>query len=84
VFGFLTDGANAPRVVPSVVRVEKLTDGPVGAGTRYRETRLMNGKETQPRARRQPRRPGGRRARRRPEGHSADGRVHPLKAALES
>lgn len=47
VFGFLTDTANAPRVVPSVVRVEKLTDGPVGAGTRYRETRLMKGKEAQ-------------------------------------
>lgn len=33
--------------MPSVVKVEKLTEGPVAIGTRYRETRLMNKKEAQ-------------------------------------
>ena len=47
VFNFLADATNAPKVVPSVVRVEKLTEGPVGVGTRYRETRLMTKKEAQ-------------------------------------
>ncbi|HSL28774.1 MAG TPA: SRPBCC family protein [Anaerolineales bacterium] len=45
VFDFITASDNAPRVAPSVKSMVKLTEGPVGAGTRYRETRLMNGKE---------------------------------------
>lgn len=47
VFNFLAEATNAPKIVPSVVRVEKLTEGPVGVGTRYRETRLMNKKGAQ-------------------------------------
>jgi len=47
VFQFVTESANAPKVNDSVVRMEPLTDGPVGAGTRYRETRMINGKEQQ-------------------------------------
>lgn len=47
VFQFVTDAANAPKVVSSVVRVEPLSDGPLGVGTRYRETRLIQGKEQQ-------------------------------------
>ncbi len=45
VFDFITASENAPRVVPSVKGMVKLTEGLVGVGTRYRETRLMNGKE---------------------------------------
>ncbi|HSL46250.1 MAG TPA: SRPBCC family protein [Anaerolineales bacterium] len=45
VFDFITAPDNASRVVPSVKSMVKLTEGPVGVGTRYRETRLMNGKE---------------------------------------
>lgn len=45
VFDFVTDPNNAPKVVSSVKSMVKLTDGPAGKGTRYRETRLMNGKE---------------------------------------
>lgn len=45
VFRFVTDSANAPRVSDSVILMEKLTDGPVSVGTRYQETRLMEGKE---------------------------------------
>ena len=47
VFDFVTDANNASRVVSSVKSMIMLTDGPIGKGTRYRETRLMNGKEQQ-------------------------------------
>ena len=46
VIDFTTASDNAPRVVRSVKSMVKLTEGPVRVGTRYRETRLMNGKET--------------------------------------
>lgn len=45
VFDFITTPDNAPRIMPNVKNMIKLTEGPVGVGTRYRETRLMNGKE---------------------------------------
>ena len=45
VFDFITTSDNAPKVVQSVKSMVKLTEGPVGVGTRYRETRMMNGKE---------------------------------------
>lgn len=45
VFDFITASENAPKVTSSVVSMVKLTEGPVRVGTRYRETRLMNGKE---------------------------------------
>ena len=45
VFDFLTASENAPKVVPSVKGMLKLTEGPVRVGTRYRETRIMNGRE---------------------------------------
>lgn len=47
VFDFITDPENAPTVMPSVRSMVKLTEGPLRAGTRYRETRLMNGREEQ-------------------------------------
>ena len=45
VFHFITASENAPKVASSDVSMVKLTEGKVGVGTRYRETRLMNGKE---------------------------------------
>ena len=45
VFDFITSSENAPKVVQSVQSMVKLTEGPARVGTRYRETRLMNGKE---------------------------------------
>jgi carbon monoxide dehydrogenase subunit G len=45
VFGFLHDPDRAGQVVPSVIKLEKVTDGPVGVGTRFRETRLVRGDE---------------------------------------
>ena len=47
VFAALTDNEKAPDIMPNIVRQEKLTDGPPGVGTRYRETRRMEGKEQQ-------------------------------------
>ena len=45
VFEFISDSNNAPKIVPAVISSIKLTEGPPKVGTRYRETRLMNGKE---------------------------------------
>jgi carbon monoxide dehydrogenase subunit G len=47
VFAFIADAQNAPRVSPSIQSSEKISEGSVGAGTRYRETRVMNGKPEQ-------------------------------------
>ena len=38
VFAFLADGENDPKFSPRVQRIEKITDGPPGVGTRYRST----------------------------------------------
>lgn len=45
VFDFISDSKNAPKVVRSVTGMVKLTEGPIRVGTRYRESRMMNGKE---------------------------------------
>jgi uncharacterized protein YndB with AHSA1/START domain len=47
VFDFITDSENAPKIAPNIKSMVKLTESSVGVGTRYRETRLMNGKEEQ-------------------------------------
>ena len=47
VFDFIAASENAPKIVQSVTSMVKLTEGPPRVGTRYRETRLMNGKEQQ-------------------------------------
>ena len=47
VFDFITASENGPKVAPNIKSMVKLTEGMVGVGTRYRETRLMNGKEAQ-------------------------------------
>ena len=45
VFALATDFPNAPERVTGITAVEMLTDGPVGVGTRFKETRKMFGKE---------------------------------------
>ena len=47
VFAFITDAHNAPQIVPAVKSAVQLTEGPPQVGTRYRETRVMGGKEQQ-------------------------------------
>jgi len=45
VFDAISDLEHAPERIGAIRKVEILTDGPVGKGTRWRETRLMFGKE---------------------------------------
>src|SRR5690606_37390928 len=45
VFEMLTDLEGAPRRIPAIQKIEMLTPGPVGVGTRFRETRVMFGRE---------------------------------------
>lgn len=47
VFDFITASDNAPKIVSSVKSMVKLTDGPLRVGTKYLETRVMNGKDHQ-------------------------------------
>jgi len=44
VFDFISASENAPKIVQSVTNMVKLTEGPPRVGTRYRETRLMSGR----------------------------------------
>ena len=45
VFAAASDFAGAAGRIGAIERVEMLTDGPVGVGTRFRETRRMRGRE---------------------------------------
>ncbi len=45
VFQAFADFEKADAIIDSIVRIEMLTDGPVGVGTRFSETRVMFGKE---------------------------------------
>ena len=45
VWNFFVDYENASKWMPDIVRLEKITDGPVGKGTKFRETRRMGKKE---------------------------------------
>jgi carbon monoxide dehydrogenase subunit G len=45
VFAVASDVEHAPEVISAITKMEVLTDGPVGVGTRFRETRVMFGKE---------------------------------------
>jgi len=45
VFDTASDFAAAPQAIASVKHVELLTDGPVGLGTRFRETRVVMNQE---------------------------------------
>lgn len=45
VFEQLSDFQGAPGRVRGIKKIEMLTNGPVGVGTRFRETRVMFGKE---------------------------------------
>lgn len=45
VFRMCTDLRHAPERISGITRMEVLTDGPIGVGTRFRETRVMFKKE---------------------------------------
>jgi len=39
------DFARTPERIPEIKKIELLTDGPIGVGTKFKETRVMFGKE---------------------------------------
>jgi len=41
VFAIASDFARAPETIRGIAKLELLTDGPVGVGTRFRETRVF-------------------------------------------
>lgn len=45
VFGVLADLTGLPKRIPGIRRIEVETPEPVGVGTRFRETRVMFGRE---------------------------------------
>lgn len=45
VFAAATDFPTAPQRVSGITKIEMLTTGPVGKGTKFRETRVMFGKD---------------------------------------
>ncbi len=45
VFAVATDFARAPERITGIRKIEMLGDAPVGLGTRFRETRVMLGRE---------------------------------------
>lgn len=45
VFARATDMEHTAEIISGIEKVEILTDGPVGLGTRFRETRIMLGRE---------------------------------------
>lgn len=46
VFDLFSDFPNAAQRIEGIERVEMLTDGPVRNGTKFKETRIMFGRET--------------------------------------
>jgi hypothetical protein len=46
VFRFASDFHRAAEHIKGIEKLEVLTDGPVGVGTRFRETRIMYGKQS--------------------------------------
>jgi hypothetical protein len=45
VFAIMTNFAHAPNVIQGITKVEVLSAGPVGVGTRFKETRVMFGRD---------------------------------------
>ena len=45
VFDFAINPENASKVIEGVTKMEQISSGPVGVGTRFREARVVNGKE---------------------------------------
>ncbi|CAM3628691.1 SRPBCC family protein [Cytobacillus oceanisediminis] len=44
VFNYMVTMENAPELMPYVVKVEKQTEGEIGRGTKFIETRMVRGK----------------------------------------
>ncbi len=47
VFDFIGDPTKGAEVLENTLKCEKITPGPIAVGTRFQETRLMNGQEAE-------------------------------------
>jgi hypothetical protein len=47
VFAFIGDPTTGAEILENTLSCEKITPGPIGVGTRFRETRLMNGQKAE-------------------------------------
>lgn len=45
VWEFITDPSNASRWMPNLTSIEVITEGPLGVGSKYRETRRFKGRD---------------------------------------
>ncbi|MBS4190009.1 SRPBCC family protein [Bacillus sp. FJAT-49705] len=43
VFDYIASMENTSEIMPNVVKMEKLTEGPIGKGTKFKETRSVRG-----------------------------------------
>jgi uncharacterized protein YndB with AHSA1/START domain len=46
VFSYITNVENIPEIMPNVVKMVKITEGPLQEGTRFLETRSIRGRHT--------------------------------------
>lgn len=47
VFEFITDFSNGPKMNEDIINVEKLTEGPVRIGSKFKETRVIRGRNAE-------------------------------------
>jgi hypothetical protein len=47
VFEFISDLRNGPKMNEDILNVEKLTDGPIGVGSKFKETKVIRGRNTE-------------------------------------
>lgn len=47
VFEYMIGMENVSEIMPNVVKMEKITDGPLQPGTKFMETRMIRGREMQ-------------------------------------
>lgn len=47
VFDFISDLRNGPKMNEDILSVEKLTEGPIGVGSKFKETKVIRGRNTE-------------------------------------
>ncbi|MHC0036369.1 SRPBCC family protein [Pseudoneobacillus sp. C159] len=47
VFEFISDLSNGPKMNEDIISIEKLTDGPIGVGSKFKETKIIRGRNAE-------------------------------------
>jgi carbon monoxide dehydrogenase subunit G len=47
VFDFISDLRNGPKMNEDILSVEKLTEGPIGVGSKFKETKVIRGRNAE-------------------------------------